>query len=231
MSNSKALPHHGCFHLASLYIVGSLRDPSTMAPYMATENAKPKFSYFPDLDCWITTINKRLTCGQHAGTFSHLCGPSKPPFNPSPAMMSVKQGALQAPQQAVFDSNFHKVLTNSGTSTHMWNCQCDFISHWMLTQEEQMCDKVLGISSTTVLPLGSGTIWIKVEDNLNIVHTWHLHDARHLPNPLPHIFFHNYSYNNVCQREICQPHAKSQLLASIWNAHQMKVKQAQNMCH
>ena len=121
-------------------------------------NAKPKFFYFPDLDCWITTINKTLTCGQHAGTFSHFCGPSKPPFNPSPAMMSVKQGALQAPQQAVFDSNFHKVLTNSGTSTHMWNCQCDFISHWMLTQEEQMCDKVLDISSTTVLPLGSGTI-------------------------------------------------------------------------
>ena len=120
--------------------------------------------------------------GDMLALFQFLCGPSKPPISPPQAMTSVTQGALQAPQQAILDLDSYQFLIDSGASTHMWNRRKDFILHHPLNKEEQTCDQVLRVSSTAILPMGIGTIQIKVDDDLNNAHMWLLHDARHLPN-------------------------------------------------
>ena len=61
---------------------------------------------------WTTKKNSQLK-------YFHLVGPSKALFCPLQAMTLLKQGALQACQQATFDLDVHKFLINSGASTHM----------------------------------------------------------------------------------------------------------------
>ena len=59
----------------------------------------------------------------------------------------------------------------------MWNHHKDFLSYHLLTKAEQECDQVLGVSVSTTQPVDIGPGWIKVEDDLNHIHTWHLHDT------------------------------------------------------
>ena len=57
-----------------------------------------------------------------------------------------------------------------------------------LNKNEQECEQVLGVNGATTMPLGIGTIQIKVEDDLNELHIIHLYDVHHLPEAPVNIF-------------------------------------------
>ena len=72
--------------------------------------------------------------------------------------MASAQQPSDNPHQIQFDADSQKFLINSGASVHMW-AQCkDFISYYIITNDEQERDRVLGVSSTMIKPLGIGSV-------------------------------------------------------------------------
>ena len=102
--------------------------------------------------------------------------------------MASVQGFEHAPHQIKFDTDSQKFLIDSGASAHIWNRQKDFISYRVLSPQERKNDEVLGVSGETVAPQGIGSIRLRIEDDLNDIHTIHLHDVRFLPEAPINIF-------------------------------------------
>ena len=70
----------------------------------------------------------------------------------------------------------------------MW-AQCkDFISYYILTNDEQERDRVLGVSCTMIKPLGIGSVKVLVEDDQSDAHILHLHEVCHIPSLSINIF-------------------------------------------
>ena len=103
-------------------------------------------------------------------------------------MNSVKELAREVPLQPVFDTDAHKFLINSGASTHLWNRRQDFSSYRRLSCQEQEQDKVLGVNGKTIKPIGIGTVLLKIEDDLNHIHTLEIQGVRHMPDIPLNIF-------------------------------------------
>ena len=103
-------------------------------------------------------------------------------------MNSVKELASEVPLQPVFHTDACKFLIDSGASTHLWNRHQDFSSYRRLSHQEQEQDKVLGVNGKTIKPIGIGTVLLKIEDDLNHIHTLEIQDARHMPDILLNIF-------------------------------------------
>ena len=102
---------------------------------------------------------------------SFFC-PTKPPISElsHPCMASV-QGSEHAPHQINFDTDSQKFLIDSGASAHIWNRRKDFISYRVLSPQERKNHQVLGVSGETVAPQGIGSIRLRIEDDLNDIHT------------------------------------------------------------
>ena len=95
-------------------------------------------------------------------------------------MNSVQELAREVPLQPVFDTDARKFLIDSGASAHLWNRRQDFSSYHRLSRQEQEQDKVLGVNGKTIKPIGIGTVLLKIEDDLNHVHTLEIQDVRHM---------------------------------------------------
>ena len=107
--------------------------------------------------------------------------------------MASVQASDHAPHQIKFDTDSQKFLIDSGASPHIWNRRKDFISYRVLSPQERKNDQVLGVSGETVAPHGIGSIRLRIEDDLNDIHTIHLHEVRYLPEApinifVPHVF-------------------------------------------
>ena len=101
----------------------------------------------------------------------------------------------QFPHQIKFDTDSQKFLIDSGASAHLWNHRKDFISYCPLSPQEKKNDQVLGVSRQAVAPQGIGSVRLRIEDDLNDIHTIHLHDIRYLPEApinifVPQVFSH-----------------------------------------
>ena len=53
----------------------------------------------------------------------------------------------------------------------IWNRRKDFISYHVLSPQERKSDQVLGVSGETVAPQGIGAVRLRIEDDLNDIHT------------------------------------------------------------
>ena len=140
-----------------------------------------KFFVLPGVDWCVTTINSSLTRRRvPKALFPFFC-PTKPPISElsNPCMASV-QASDHAPHQIKLDTDSQKFLIDSGASAHIWNCRKDFVSYCVLSPQERKIDQVLGVSGETVAPLVIGSIRLRIEDDLNDIHTIHLHDVRYL---------------------------------------------------
>ena len=94
-------------------------------------------------------------------------------------MVSV-QASDHAPHQIKFDMDSQKFLIDSGASAHIWNRRKDFVSYHVLSPQERKNNQVLGVSGETVAPQGIRSIRLRIEDDLNDIHTIHLHDVWYL---------------------------------------------------
>ena len=94
--------------------------------------------------------------------------------------MASIQETRHSPHQIKFDTDSQKFLIDSRASTHLWNRHKDFISYRSLLPQERKNDQVLGVSGQAVAPQGIGSVRLRVEDDLNDIHTIHLHDVRYL---------------------------------------------------
>ena len=93
-----------------------------------------------------------------------------------------------SPHQIKFDTDLQKFLIDSGVSAHLWNRHKDFISYRALSLQERKNDQVLGVSGEAVAPQGIRSVQLKIEDDLNNIHTIHLLDVRYLPEAPINIF-------------------------------------------
>ena len=113
----------------------------------------------------------------------------KPPISELTNLcMTSVQDAPSAPRQIKFDTDSQKFLIDSDASAHLWNKQKDFIYYRPLSPQERKNNQVLGMSGEAVSPQGIGSIRLRIEDNLNDIHTIHLHDVRYLPEAPINIF-------------------------------------------
>ena len=87
-----------------------------------------------------------------------------------------------------FDTDSQKFLIDSGASAHLWNHRKDFISYHPFSPQERKNDQVLGVSGEAVAPEGIGSVRLRIEDDLNDIHTIHLHDVWYLPEARINIF-------------------------------------------
>ena len=94
----------------------------------------------------------------------------------------------RAPHQIKFDTDSQKFLIDSGASAHLWNRHKDFICYSSLSPQERKNDQVLGVGGEAVAPQCIGSIQLRIEDDLNDIHTIHLHDVRYLPEAPINIF-------------------------------------------
>ena len=90
------------------------------------------------------------------------------------------QDSASVPRQIKFDTDLQKFLIDSGASAHLWNRRKDFIYYRSLSPQERKNDQVLGVSGEAVSPQGIGSIRLRIEDDLNDIHTIHLHDVWYL---------------------------------------------------
>ena len=141
----------------------------------------PKFFALPGVDWCVTTVNSSLTRRRVPKALLPFFCPTKPPISElsNPCMASV-QASDHAPHQIKFDTDSQKFLIDSGASAHIWNRHKDFISYRVLSPQERRNDQVLGVSGEAVAPQGIGSIRLHIEDDLNDIHTIHIHDVRYL---------------------------------------------------
>ena len=93
-----------------------------------------------------------------------------------------------------------KFLIDLGASAHLWNRHKDFISYRALSPQERKNDQVLGVSGEAIALQGIGSIWLRIEDDLNDLHTIHLHDVWYLPEAPINIFVPQ-MFSPQCQAE------------------------------
>ena len=103
-------------------------------------------------------------------------------------MHGVHAGLPKCATPIKFDTDLQKFLIDSGASAHLWNRRKDFIYYRSLSPQERKNDQGLGMSGEAIAPQGIGSIWLSVEDDLNDIHTIHLHDVRYLPEAPINIF-------------------------------------------
>ena len=115
-------------------------------------------------------------------------------------MNSVQELAREVPLQLVFDTDVRKFLIDSRASTHLSNRRQDYSSYCRLSHEEQEQDKVLGVNGKTIKPIGIGTVLLKIEDDLNHLHTLEIQDVRHMPD-IPLNIFVPQAFIQKCQSE------------------------------
>ena len=148
-----------------------------------------KFSFLPGVDWCITTVNSSLTRIRVPKALLPFFCPTKPPINElTNQCMTSMQDSASAPRQIKFDTDSQKFLIDSGASAHLWNRRKDFIYYRSLSPQERKNDQVLGVSGEAVSPQGIGSIRLRIEDDLNDIHTIHLHDVRYLPEAPINIF-------------------------------------------
>ena len=148
-----------------------------------------KFFFLPGVDWCITTVNSSLTRRRVPKAILSFFCPTKPPIIDltNPCMTSMRDSP-SAPHQIKFDTDSQKFLIDSGASAHLWNCRKDFIYYRPLSLQERKNDQVLGVSGDAVSQQGIGSIRLRVEDDLNNIHTIHLHDVRYLAEAPINIF-------------------------------------------
>ena len=149
---------------------------------------KSEFFLLPGVDWCITTINSSLTRRHVPKSLLPFFCPTKPPIALSNPCMASMQDSPSAPHQIKFDTDSQKFLIDSGASAHLWNRRKDFIYYRPLSPQERKNDQVLGVSGETIAPQGIGSIRLRIEDDLNDIHTIHLHDVRYLPDAPINIF-------------------------------------------
>ena len=139
----------------------------------------PKFFFLPGVDWCITTINSSLTRRRVPKSLLPFFCPTKPPNSEltNPCMASM-QDSPSAPHQIKFDTDSQKFLIDSGASAHLWNRRKDFIYYRSLSPQERKNNQVLGVSGEAVAPQGIGSIRLRIEDDLNDIHTIHLPNRR-----------------------------------------------------
>ena len=145
----------------------------------------PKFFVLPGVDWCITTVNSSLTCRRIPKSLL----PTKLPISDltNLCMASVRDSP-RVPHQIKFDTDSQKFLIDSGASAYLWNQRKDFIYYCSLSPQERKNDQVLGVSGEAVAPQGIGSVWLRIEDDLNDIHTIHLHDVQYLPEAPINIF-------------------------------------------
>ena len=153
---------------------------------MPQVNLLPKCLFLEGVDCCFMTSNQRLTHKRRSKDLLKFYLPH--------AMHSTHAPTHPVPQQTLFDTDAHKFLIDSGTSTHIWNQRKDFITYKPLSKEDQKKEQVLGINGDMTKPLGVGTVHLSIEDDLNTWHTIELHDVMYMPHALiiilfPQVFF------------------------------------------
>ena len=132
---------------------------------------------------------------------AHYCGQQSHPYRNYPWIQS-----RNSPMKYLF--NLSSTLTPASSSltpeppTHLWNRCQDFSSYRRLSCEEQEQDKVLGVNGKPIKPIGIGTVLLKIEDDLNHIHTLEIQDVRHMPDIPLNIFAHTLLSNNANPREI-----------------------------
>ena len=125
----------------------------------------------------------------------------KPPINELANLcMASMQDSPHVPHQIKFDTDSQKFLINSGASAHLWNRCKDFIYYHSLSPQERKNNQVLGVSGEAVAPQGIGSIQLRIEDDLNVIHTIHLHDVQYLPEAPINIFVPQV-FSQQCQAE------------------------------
>ena len=172
-----------------LMVLSALQSPRR--PTWTNRRAqRAKFFFLPGVDWCITTVNSSLTRRRVLKALLPFFCPTKPPISKlsHPCMASV-QAPDHAPHQIKFDMDSPKFLIDSGASAHIWNRCKDFISYRVLSPQERKNDQVLGVSGETVALQGIGSIRLRIEDDLNDIHTIHLHDVWFLPEAPINIFF------------------------------------------
>ena len=160
-----------------------------------------KFFLLPGVDWCLTTVNSSLTHRRVPKALLSFFCPTKPPIADltKPCMTSMRDSP-SAPRQIIFDTDSQKFLIDSGASAHLWNHRNDFIYYRSLSPQERKNDQVLGMGGEDVSPQGIGSIRLRIEDDLNDIHTIHLHDIRFLPEAPINIFVPQV-FSQQCQAE------------------------------
>ena len=171
-------------HLDPTPTHGPFRYPVAKVPHLDHQTGAKS-----GVDWCVTTINSSLTRRRIPKSLLPFFCPMKPPISEltNPCMASI-QDSPHAPHQIKFDTDSQKFLIDSGASAHLWNRHKDFIYYRSLSPQERSNDQVLGVSGEAVAPQGIGSIWLRIEDDLNDIHTIHLHDVRYLPEAPINIF-------------------------------------------
>ena len=172
----------------------------------------PKFFFLQGVDWCVTTVNSSLTHRRVPKALLSFFCPTKPPIDElTNHCMTSMQDSSSAPHQIKFDTDSQKFLIDSGASAHLWNRRKDFIYYRSLCPQERKNDQVLGVSREAVSPQGIGSIRLRIEDDLNDIHTIHLHDIQYLPEAPINIFvpFPKCSPNNAKPRETLRQVAPS----------------------
>ena len=178
-----------CIWLPRLLMVLSAIQSPRRPTWTIRRVRNPQFFALRGVDWCITTMNSSLTrCHVPKALLAFFC-PTKPPISElsNPCMASV-QASNHAPHQIKFDTDSQKFLIDSGASAHISNRCKDFMSYHVLSPQERKNDQVLGVSGEMVAPQGIGSIQLRIEDDLNGIHTIHLHDIRYLPEAPINIF-------------------------------------------
>ena len=150
---------------------------------------KPKYFILPGIDWCVTTVNSSLTHRRIPKSLLPFFCPTKPTINAltNPCMSSM-QDSPHVSHQIKFDMDSQKFLIDSGASAHLGNRCKDFIYYRSLSPQEKKSDQVLGVSGEAVAPQGIGSIQLRIEDDLNDIHTIRIHDVRYLPESPINIF-------------------------------------------
>ena len=161
----------------------------------------PKLFLLPGVDWCITTINSSLTRRRVPKSLLPFFCTTKLPISEftNPCMASMKDSP-RAPHQIKFDTDSQKFLIDSGTSAHLQNRHKDFIYYHSLSPQERKNDQVLGVSGEAVAPRDIRSIRLRIEDELNDIHTIHLHDVQYLLEAPINIFVPQV-FSQQCQAE------------------------------
>ena len=147
---------------------------------------KTKSFHFADIDCCIETSRirgrtKKKSFFRQAQQLISLFTLNKNLLVDLAMNGTNVQGQDDKPRTSIFDSDADKFLIDSGASHHLWKQRKAFSSYRLLTREERKQEALLGVNGETVMPLGIGTVPLKLEDDLNDIHVIELRDVRHLP--------------------------------------------------
>ena len=190
-----------CIWIPRLLMVLSAIQSPRRPTWTIRRGRNPKYFILPGVDWCVTTVNSALTHRRAPKSLLPFFCPMKPAISTltNPYMASMQDFPC-APHQIKFDTDSQKFLIDSGASAHLWNRRKDFIYYHSLSPQERENDQVLGVSGDTVAPQGIGSIQLRIEDDLNNIHTINLHDVRYLPEAPINIFV-PLVFSQQCQAE------------------------------